>query len=308
MRAETWQRIDVFAKLSLVENVNAEIPSTLPAASEEESEPPRTSEPEPNNPPWKAWMAIAVWAASVGFIVVTPLVFLMPYLASTGRTFTDNSEMTAFLMSDKTAIILQIAAIFPAHLLTFALAWLVVTQMRQYPFRETLGWKTAGVRWWHYALILIGFFILSMVVGSYFPEQEDDLLRIARSSTTAAVLIAIMAVFTAPIVEEVVYRGLLYSAFQRTIGKIGAIILVTLLFTAVHVPQYYENPSKIVMLALLSLIITLLRAYSGNLLPAIILHTVFNAISAITLLLDRYIGTPLPAETPAAIATGFLYW
>lgn len=263
--------------------------------------------PQPNDPPWGILSAIAVWVVSVLLIIVMPAVFVLPYMGSLGRSFADAESAAAFLKSDPIAIILQIAAVFPAHLLTIILAFFVVTRMRTYPFRETLGWNTGGVRWWNYVAILAGFFLISMVVGSYFPEKEDDLLRIVRSSTTAAVLIAVMAVFTAPIVEEVVYRGLLYSAFQRTVGNIAAVLIVTLLFTSVHIPQYYQNPSKIAMLALLSLIITLLRSFSGNLLPAIILHTVFNSLSAVTLLAERFTNAvPLPVEAPAAAAVPWL--
>jgi membrane protease YdiL (CAAX protease family) len=50
-----------------------------------------------------------------------------------------------------------------------------------------------------------------------------------------------MATFTAPIVEEVIYRGILYSAFQRARGSGVAIAAVTLLFALVHVPQYYPS-------------------------------------------------------------------
>jgi membrane protease YdiL (CAAX protease family) len=51
------------------------------------------------------------------------------------------------------------------------------------------------------------------------------------------------------------------SAFDRVSRR--AVIAVTLIFSLVHVPQYYESPQTIVLLTLLSLILTLMRVFSA---------------------------------------------
>jgi membrane protease YdiL (CAAX protease family) len=124
---------------------------------------------------------------------------------------------------------------------------------------------------------------------SYFGETDNELLRILRSSRTAVILVAILATFTAPIVEEVVYRGVLYSALQRTVGVWMAVFLVTLLFAIVHVPQYLPDYVAISMICLLSLILTLVRVWTKNLLPCIVLHFVFNGIQSVILILEPYL-------------------
>ncbi len=86
-----------------------------------------------------------------------------------------------------------------------------------------------GFAWWYYPLILIGIVIVSGTVTYFIPEQDNDLLRILRSSPAAVYTVAILATFTAPIVEEVIYRGILYSAFQRTFGVFPAHFLTLLL-------------------------------------------------------------------------------
>jgi uncharacterized protein len=258
--------------------------------------------PTPNNPPWNSGVAFGVWFASVVLILVVPSVTLLPYALSLSGQYADSAELVEFIKADPTAIILQIAAVIPAHLLTIVLAWLVVTRMRTFSFRDTLGWRSGGMAWWHYVLIGAGFFLLAGVVGSYFPEQENELIRILKSSRTAVYLVAFMATFTAPLVEEVVYRGILYSAFQRTFGVTIAVISVTLLFAVVHVPQYYPSYSTIFLLTVLSLILTLIRVRTDNLLPCIILHTIFNAIQSAALIIEPYITTESPAgSVPSAL-------
>ena len=158
------------------------------------------------------------------------------------------------------------------------------------------------MRWWHHVGIMIAFVSLMIIVGSIFPEQDNELLRMLRSSKLALYTIAIMAVVTAPLVEEVVYRGVLYSAFQRSVGTVGSVALVTFLFALVHVPQYYPSVSTILLLTLLSLILTLVRVYTGNLLPCIILHLIFNAFQSALLIAEPHLNVPPPGVGEQAIA------
>jgi membrane protease YdiL (CAAX protease family) len=243
--------------------------------------------PTPNNPPWGIPAAIGVWLASVFFILIIPTIFLLPYLASQAMEM-GSEEMIGFAKSDATSIFLQLIAILPAHFFTLVLAWWVVTRGRKFSFRQTLGWRRGSLAWWHYAVMLIGFLVIAGFVGRYFPEQDNDLIRMLRSSRSAVYLVALVATFTAPIVEEVIYRGLIYSAVQKTLGVPVAFVTATLLFSIVHVPQYYPSYSTIFLLCLLSVVLTTIRVWSGNLLPCIILHTLFNGLQSVLLILEPY--------------------
>ncbi len=257
--------------------------------------------PTPNDPPWTSVPALAVWIVSILFIIVVPTVLLLPYLALQDPPITDSRALMEFARTDPTAIILQIAAIIPAHLLTILVAWVVVTRGRRFSFLKMLGWEKGGFVWWHYVVILVAFFALAGVVGSYFPEQENELIRILQSSRSAIYIVAIVATITAPLVEEVVYRGVLYSAFQRALGIPAAFILVTVLFAIVHVPQYYPSYSTIFLLTVLSLTLTAIRVKSNNLLPCVILHTLFNGIQSVFLILRPEISVPMLPDQAAAI-------
>lgn len=245
--------------------------------------------PTPDNPPWNSWTAFGVWAASVFLIIVLPNLFVFPYLLQKGVIATDSAQLIEFLQKDPMAIILNVIAIIPAHILTLVLAWLVVTKYKRFSFRATLGWDWGGFNWWNCLLILGSFFAAAVVVSNFLPEQDNELMRILRSSRTAVYIVAFMATFTAPIVEEVVYRGILYSAFQRTFGVLAAVIVVTALFALVHVPQYYPSYSTIFLICMLSLILTLIRVRTKNLLPCIVLHTIFNGIQSLILIFEPYL-------------------
>ena len=86
-----------------------------------------------------------------------------------------------------------------------------------------------------------------------------------------------------------IYRGLLYSAFQKAIGQWGAVIVVAGMFAGLHVVQYWPNAGAISSITLLSVVLTTLRARTGRLLPCYVVHLVFNGIQSVIIILEPYI-------------------
>jgi uncharacterized protein len=272
-----------FAKLEIVQNEEFNQPDyNAPLAKELAGLPPEIA-PTPDNPPWNSPIAFGVWFLSVLAIFLFPIFFIVPYVLL-NRPLSLESIQT-----DSTAILLNLLAIVPAHLFTLAAAWFVATRNGRFSLGETLGFKSGGFRWWFYPLVLIAFFVIAGIVNYFIPEGDNELLKILRSSRAATYIIVILATFTAPLVEEVVYRGILYSALQRSIGGIGAIALVTFFFALVHVPQYWGSPGTILLICLLSLVLTLIRWKTGHLLPCIIMHTIFNGLQSLFLVAEPYL-------------------
>jgi membrane protease YdiL (CAAX protease family) len=54
----------------------------------------------------------------------------------------------------------------------------------------------------------------------------------------------------------------------------------------VHVPQYYPSYSTIFLLTVLSLTLTSIRVKTNNLLPCVVLHTLFNGLQSVFLIAE----------------------
>ena len=67
-----------------------------------------------------------------------------------------------------------------------------------------------------------------------------------------------------------------------------AIPVVSLLFAGVHVFQYRNNFAVIAVITLLSITLTVARAVSGKVLPAFIIHLVFNGIQSVLIVLGAF--------------------
>lgn len=226
------------------------------------------------------------WVGSVALLLL-PQILAIPYLITHYRGVQPSTEV---LFADKTFILIIVLGIVPAHALILLLAWGVVTRLGKISWRKALGWSwNPPFRLRESVALAILLLIVAMVVIYTFGGQETDLEKLLQSSRAAALTIAVIAATTAPLVEEIIYRGILYSALQRAVGPLLAIIVVTLMFAGLHVVQYWPDIGAISAIALLSLAITVVRARTGRLLPCFVIHLVFNGIQSLIIILDPYV-------------------
>jgi len=272
-----------------------------PLAEEERAEPPvlRPSEavPATTETPWlSAWsdvgISIGVWVASVVMLLIVPLIYALPYLI--WRIVKFGPPSPEALQSDKLLLFYSVIGILPTHLLTFVIVWLLITYGGRRPF-----WKNIDFDWPSgsspmvvtlvSALLATLLFIVALGITSLYGARKTDLDILIESSIYTRVATAFVAVATAPLVEEVIYRGLLYKTLEKAAGMGVAIALVSLLFAGVHVFQYRNNLAVILVITVLSFTLTAARAVTGKLLPSFIIHLVFNGIQSVFIVLGGFI-------------------
>ena len=300
----------------VVEQPNATTPVIEPVQS-----PPVPAVIDPDNPPWvqPAWLgtvkAFIMWIGSVACLLLVPLILVIPYVIY--RAATTHQAAVNDLLSDKTFLFLNVLGVIPAHIVTFGIAYLMVTNGRRFRFFKTVGFswppslKTFGFpgsgTWTNLKGVIIcscigaALFGLGALITQLFPGEKTDLDLLIESSYAARVTTAFLAVVTAPLVEEVVYRGMLYPAANRILGPLPSIAIVSLLFAAVHVVQYKNNLAVIGVITLVSITLTTVRAFTHRLLPSFVIHLVFNGIQAVIFVLAPFL-TRFQEPTPAPTA------
>lgn len=82
------------------------------------------------------------------------------------------------------------------------------------------------------------------------------------------------AIVVAPLVEEILFRGILYRAIKQTGRPLLALLGSALFFGAIH-----ANLMTLIPLTVLAVVLTLLYEKTQNLLAPIIAHSLFNAIN-----------------------------
>lgn len=240
--------------------------------------------PPPPPPPAETgskWLdlfwAFVVWGVSGGFMLMLDLVFRLGYWLAKGGL--PDVQIT------RGVVIISLALTLIMHVVGFAAAWMFVTRIGRRPFWQSLGWGWVPqfklVHAVGLAFLMIG---VAVALEHILPHKETDLEKFLKMGMSVRIMVAVLAVVTAPLIEEIVYRGVVYSSVERLTGKGAAVAFVTLLFTAVHVPQYWGSVAALTAIVSLSLVLTLLRAWTGKLLPCVVTHLVYNGVQAVVLL------------------------
>ncbi len=121
------------------------------------------------------------------------------------------------------------------------------------------------------------------------PQQVAEIIAGAESMPLQVGLV-VAAVVLGPVTEELLYRGVLLKALEPRGGRF-ALIMSSVVFAAVHLTGLDPNQlwrSAVVFLPplfLLGLILARLTQRRGRLGPAIFLHSGWNLLSALVLLL-----------------------
>ena len=131
----------------------------------------------------------------------------------------------------------------------------------------------------------ITFWLFSSLLGEWLNLPVEQFMLDVKAASNSAPMIALVIVtvcIVVPIMEEVIFRGWLFSKLVQTkLSNIGAMGLSALLFTLIH--TQYDNFSTFLMILLLGFLLGLVRFISGNTNYCIAIHILFNSLSTLAL-------------------------
>ena len=125
---------------------------------------------------------------------------------------------------------------------------------------------------------------LGRLLADNFDHKTPEVIaevanNLKEGSGSAFYLTLFIICILAPIFEELVFRGALWSYVSRRINLNFAFILTTILFAVAH-----QSPVHIAGVLPLSLWLGLVRYKSGSILPCIFAHSLNNMIAAICIM------------------------
>lgn len=140
-----------------------------------------------------------------------------------------------------------------------------------------------------YALVArLGIVAVSIVLYAIHPSLARGNLEGAdlRRDVAAAVALAIMAVFVAPLLEELFFRGLLLRALSATMSDRAAQATQALLFGALHAGAGYGigNVGVVLTTAVVGVVLGHVATREGRLGTAVLTHALHNAASLLMVL------------------------
>ncbi len=126
----------------------------------------------------------------------------------------------------------------------------------------------------------LSYFVITHTPQIHMEAKEQETVRVLRATVSwiPRAVIGVLAIFLAPVTEEMLFRGILYPLIKRAGYPKLALWGVSLLFAAVHV-----NFVTFVPLLALALALTLLYEFTDNLLAPVTTHVLFNALNFVEL-------------------------
>lgn len=170
------------------------------------------------------------------------------------------------------------------YVLLFGALYAVAALRRRLPFWQALKWKRLTLP--RGLAFLAGGVILAVgvqIAPTILPDRKDFPLQALFSSPAVAYAIGAFAILIAPLMEELVFRGVLFAIFEDIAGLRFAVVSTAVLFTGMHIPEYRGAWNHIFLLLIVGLVFSSARGLTGSLAPSVLLHASYNLCQLVLL-------------------------
>ena len=225
----------------------------------------------PREPAWGLVDVLVLGAGTFLVINILATIFLVPMLIALRLPHGESPPLTVVAR-----------AAIPAELLAYIMLVLVVKALlahRGHPrLLQAVGWK------WPAFPAAIGLAILGVatavtanVVSRHVDIPPDaPILEMMKDRVVVEMFLA-FGILVAPFAEEFYFRGLLYPALQRRVGAVASVIITSVLFALMHASQLANSLGPVVVLLIVGILLTIIRARTGSLAAPFIVHLAYNS-------------------------------
>ncbi len=191
----------------------------------------------------------------------------------------------------------QVAAMLPG------LIWIPRLHAAAFPAQEVFALRSTHPGFYPLAALL-GLFVqvpanaIFQVIDRFYPsgmDLDESLVGDLHGGLFRKIALVLIIAVLGPLIEELFYRGALFSPLRRRYASVGVVAVTSVLFAVAHVQWQMLLPIGLVGIAL-----GVLRSESGSLLPSALMHGVFNGITLVALvardagLVEREPQGPIP--------------
>ena len=163
-----------------------------------------------------------------------------------------------------------------AYLLILAYMYVLVTRERGRPdFLAALHWNWPS----KVALYVFAGFILSLAlqaVAHFLPIPKELPIDSFFRTPAEAWALGILSVTLAPLMEELFFRGFLYPVLARRLGLPVAVLVTALGFAALHGAQLMFSWGPVLVIFLVGLVLTMVRAKTNSVAAGVLIHMAYN--------------------------------
>lgn len=132
--------------------------------------------------------------------------------------------------------------------------------------------------WIKSALFGIGLAIFLAFSLTLLPSGESHMTRLLQSS--AGIMAVLTLAVLAPLTEELLLRGVVYTSIERTLGPISAVVISSAIFSLLHLGQHLGHLWPWLVVTCVGVALSLVRYWSGSCLASAVSHMTYNLFIA----------------------------
>lgn len=230
-------------------------------------------------------VVLALGAVVLYFVaqMLVGVALIVAFTFASGKPLTEPGE----LMSLGRNGLLNGLVVLISVLLSLPIVYTVIVKVDKRPFGEAVRWRPPInlPAWMGIVIALVvgvAFDALTLEMGK--PLVPQTLRDLYQGGVSAMVVLALAVVVAAPLMEEILFRGLLYTSLSARIGVPAGVTITTLIFGVVHVCTYGTDWYSVLQTLVMGLVLTVLRAWTRSLWPCTVAHVTNNLYSTVEIL------------------------
>jgi len=166
-----------------------------------------------------------------------------------------------------------------------ALLFLVlITRFRKIDVKKHLKLQSFKTRdLFNWLLVLVGFSVIFTLIAWMISHPTSEFMQTIWQSRQHTILLLIAILIAAPVFEECLFRGFLFSGVQNSQLGTGAAIVISSAFWAIIHTQY--GSFELITIFILGIVLAMSRVASGSLYVPILLHATNNLFAVLEMAL-----------------------
>jgi len=143
-------------------------------------------------------------------------------------------------------------------------------------FWQAIRWNWPGIT--GVSFMGVGALMLAFdILGRFLPMPKSTPFDQFFERPMDAYLVAAFAVTLGPLMEELFFRGFLYPVLARRTGVRSGILVTGLFFGLIHSPQYGYSWAAVLIVCLVGVVLTTVRAITKSVASSFLAHVGYNA-------------------------------
>ena len=230
-------------------------------------EPVQTPSSAAEDPVWTGWEVLALAVLAVFAI----LAFMLAATFAAQRLFYRSVPLMEVAKYPGLIVVSQALA----YVLVFGLMYVLVKRDHKQDFWGAIRWNWPR-KWSAYLFAGLGLAIGLQAFARLLPIPKNLPMDQFFQTTREAYLLSFFGVTFAPVLEELFFRGFLYPVLARRLGVSVGVVFTALGFAAIHGAQLKYSWGPVLVIFIVGLVLTLVRAITKSVAAGVLLHIAYN--------------------------------